>query len=140
MTASQCHHKCGRSKSKTPNPGQCIFFSGFRGPAQLQAAEAYAELKELKIVALCYPKHFVEKNQHSGTPNEKYQFQKNFSRVFAESAINVAYLMIDDDKVPTPNSIFMNTELPILRANGTTIKRIPFINPLDDPTSATRTF
>jgi hypothetical protein len=119
-----------------------MYFTGLRTRKDINTAKRYAEEHGLTHVSKVYPVGFTDLGGYSGTDEEKRQFQKDFSKVYAEKTSGTAYLMIDDDKEPASDSIFYTVEFKAMKDGGQVDKilRFPFTNPPADPKSATKVY
>lgn len=120
-----------------------IFFTSLITRKEINAVKKYAEDHGLTYVTIVYnPKTFTDTGNYEGTDVEKFQFQKDFSAVYAENTKGTAYLMMDLSKKPKAASIFYSVEFPAMVASGEVDKVVwlDINNKPDDPTSIATTW
>ena len=131
-----------RGKITAPGKDTLMYFTGLKTRKDINTAKKYAEDHGMTHVSKVYPDGFTDPNRYEGTDEEKRQFQKDFSQVYAEKTTGTAYLMLDDDKEPASDSIFYTVEFKAMKDGGHVDKilRFPFTSPPDKPKDSTKKY
>ena len=129
-----------RDKFTAPAQDKAMYFTGLRSRKDINAAKKYAVDHGLVHVSLSYPTSFTDPGQYKGSDEDKRNFQKAFSQVYAEGTTGIAYLMIDDDKEPAADSIFTTVEFEAMKNGAKVTKIMRFPKTADDPTKSTNEF
>lgn len=129
-----------RDKFSAPAKDKAFYFTGLKTRKAINAAKKYANDHGLVHVAQSYPTSFTDPGQYDGSDEERRNFQKAFSQVYAEGTTGIAYLLIDDDKQPAEDSIFQTVEFPAMRDGAKVTKILRFPMSSDDPTNSDNEF
>ncbi|KAL8864785.1 MAG: hypothetical protein Q9174_007222 [Haloplaca sp. 1 TL-2023] len=133
-----------RDKINPPGKDQAMYFTGLASYKDVKKAKKYAIDHGLTHVTDRYGTGFADRGQYDGTDEQYRQFQKDFSRAYAEKTAGIAYLMLDDNKNADPQSIFYSVELEAMKNGGHVDKILQFDynngNGIGDPTKATKIY
>lgn len=115
-----------RNKLISPGKDKAMYFTGLSSFKDVKKAKQYAISHGLTHVTASYPNKFTDKGQYEGDEAQFRQFQKDFSRAYAQKTEGVAYLMLDDGKEPAEESIFYSVEFEAMKKGGHVDKIIRF--------------
>ena len=119
-----------------------LYFSGFRTKKEMNAVKKYAVDHGLVHVGQFYPNDWTSQNRYEGTDAQRYQWQKDFSQVYAESTKgSKAYLITKNNNEPNEDSIFKSIEFLAMR-DRTQVAEIIWLdaNLKENPTDVTKTW